>query len=638
MVWEKVAVKRTIFIWGCLLFCSLVALGEEFRGIWVDSFGPGFKTKTEVKQLVEDCRKHNFNAVIVQVRKRGDSYYIPHAPSDEPRGAEVAEGFDPLAEVIRQCHNGSPRIEVHAWVVAYFVWSYYKPPPQPNHVFNRHPDWFTKDSSGQQVIAKGYYLDPGNPEANEYVLNIAKDIVTHYDVDGLHWDYFRYPDQTSGYNETALQRYKEEFQTSENPKPDDPRFGDWRRRQVTDFLRWSTADLLEIKPKLIVSASVFSNYKDSKEYRFADWAAWNNEGIIDVCVPMDFTKDSRFIFNPRADVALTNQWNRMVYVGQGAYMNTKENTLTQLEYCREKGFKGTVYYSYRNPDLSGETESTASPTPPQEAISTRDEIIVDNHDAEMAGPWKSGRFGKFVAEDYLFIENGTGSNFVSFHPQLPQSGEYDIYEWHVAGTNRCTRTPCSIIAGNRTNRVTINQRQDGARWNLLGRYQFETNALVEVRITDGFKEDDAVAIADAIKFVKAQGEASPIGETESEEKARKVAEAERNRVAIFEFVKEKHQPDWENAPSLKWKAEPVTGIIKGTVLDKKTGRPLYNALVTLNTNPARKQRTEPHGNFAFFDAPPGENEITTDSGAKSSKTKIEIKSGKVQNFDIFISY
>ena len=78
-----------------------------------------------------------------------------------------------------------------------------------------------------------------------------------------------------------------------------------------------------------------------------------------MCMPMNFSPDNQRIFFPRTNVALTNQGCRIVCIGQAGYMNTKENTLTQLNYVREKGFLGIVFYSYRNPNAAkSEQEAT----------------------------------------------------------------------------------------------------------------------------------------------------------------------------------------------------------------------------------------------------------------------------------------
>ena len=122
----------------------------------------------------------------------------------------------------------------------------------------------------------------------------------------------------SGYNPTAIARYNAEFGLSGQPSPSDPQFSEWRRRQVTDFLRWANSDLLAIRSNLVISCAVFGSRSDAYSARFQDWAGWNSEGIIDICMPMGYTADNSGIFVPRVDDAYTHQGVRRVYNGQGA--------------------------------------------------------------------------------------------------------------------------------------------------------------------------------------------------------------------------------------------------------------------------------------------------------------------------------
>src|ERR1051325_5243056 len=99
------------------LFLSVLpapaAESQEFRGLWVDAFGPGFYTTSEIKKLAADCRKYNFNAVLVEMRRRGDAFYFPGSSNPDPRTTALTNNLDCLAEIIKECHTGTPRIEVH---------------------------------------------------------------------------------------------------------------------------------------------------------------------------------------------------------------------------------------------------------------------------------------------------------------------------------------------------------------------------------------------------------------------------------------------------------------------------------------------------------------------------------------------
>src|SRR5262245_30975311 len=88
--------------------CTPLALpADEFRALWVDAFGSGFLNSSEVTQLVNDCRTYNFNAVIVQMRRRADAFYIPHAPNGDPRTTALSPSFDALQDLINKCHSGT---------------------------------------------------------------------------------------------------------------------------------------------------------------------------------------------------------------------------------------------------------------------------------------------------------------------------------------------------------------------------------------------------------------------------------------------------------------------------------------------------------------------------------------------------
>ena len=340
-----------------LLQCSVVVLAmgmtclaakaDEFRALWVDAFGDGFLNASQVTKLVNDCRTYNYNAVIVQMRRRGDAFYMPQAPNGDPRTTAIAANCDALQEIINQCHGGEPRIEVHCWAPANLIWGDpTKPPTQSGHVYNLHPGYLTRTSAGATQFAEGFFLDPGHPDAMQWNYNMAMDIVSRYDVDGFHWDYIRYPQQDAGYNPTALARYNAEFGLTGQPAPSSSQFSSWRRRQVTEFLRWVTAALLQVKPSLVISASVFADRNDATNFRFQDWATWNNEGIIDLCLPMNYTTSST-TFTTRLNDAFNNQGVRRVYMGLGAYLNTKENTLSQLSQVRAKPLLGSSLFSYR---------------------------------------------------------------------------------------------------------------------------------------------------------------------------------------------------------------------------------------------------------------------------------------------------
>src|SRR5687767_12269989 len=140
------AVRFSVCLGIGLYSCNALAQQPpEFRALWVDTFHAALRNSSEVTQLVNEARTNNFNAVIVEVRKRGDAYYNSLF---EPKATDVSpQSFDPLADLISKAHNGGRRIEVHAWITTYLA-SQSTPPTQTNHPFNLHPEWLSQDVNG----------------------------------------------------------------------------------------------------------------------------------------------------------------------------------------------------------------------------------------------------------------------------------------------------------------------------------------------------------------------------------------------------------------------------------------------------------------------------------------------------------
>jgi len=315
----------------------------EHRALWAYAWGNGFKTPDEVAGLVGRAKSANCNVVVVEVRKTGDAYYIPFRPNNDVRASDIAEGFDPLQEVINQAH--AEGIQVYAWVVVYRVAT--SVPADPDHIYNRHSEWLCMANNGSTSFGEGYYVDPGVPGAAEWNFNVCLDLISRYDIDGLVFDIIRYPQQNSGYNPIALQRFRDRYGLAPGyvPQYTDSLFSAWRREQVTHFVRKVYASMLDVKPNVVLAAATFSDRNDAYNYRFQDWRTWMMSGILDANYPMTYTT-SLTTFTNRVNDAVANSGGRHVYVLQGSYMNTIQDSMAQLLRARANGAQGEGIYRY----------------------------------------------------------------------------------------------------------------------------------------------------------------------------------------------------------------------------------------------------------------------------------------------------
>lgn len=326
-----------------LLVISSRALAGEFRGIWVDSWGAGFKTPEQTARLVEFARKYGFTDIFVQVRKRGDAYYTS---SIEPRAADVQQGYDPLADLLKQAHNQG--IRVHAWVMLYDLWTDSPKLVLPSdHLYAMHPDWVTEGAKGAKTYVNGrMYLDPGLPEVRGYLKQVALDVACKYPVDGMHLDGLRYPDKSFGYNPRSLALFNAEYKRGGMPAPDDPDWCNWRREQVTKLTQELTTAVHKAQPSLKVSLAAYWNQQEARDRFFQDWPAWAKAHYFDFIVPMVFVPKSVPEFIKMVDDELAAGGGTPIYIGQGTWRFPLETTNRHLRVIRGKGAAGFVLFDY----------------------------------------------------------------------------------------------------------------------------------------------------------------------------------------------------------------------------------------------------------------------------------------------------
>lgn len=349
----------------------------EFRALWVDGFHGGIRSAEEVTQLIGDAKRANVNTLIVQVRRRGDALYAQSfEPPIEDPGYDGK--FDGLAAVLEAAH--AEGIEVHAWINATPIWRDEAPPKDPRHVYNQHgpaqagdANWLTRSPKGEFKFPVGYFLDPGNPGAAAYLVEVYLNIVRNYPVDGIHFDYIRYPETEErlergagvGYNETSLARFRRATGRTDTPAPSDERFTEWRRQQVTQLVRRIYIEAKALNPHLKVSSATIAWGKPPRSERdfldlspgqriFQDWNGWLKEGILDLAIPMNYAREAdstvRSWFDGWIRFEKQHRHGRQIAVGIGAYLNSKESNLAQLGRVRRPLGTGRVdgmsFFSY----------------------------------------------------------------------------------------------------------------------------------------------------------------------------------------------------------------------------------------------------------------------------------------------------
>ncbi|WP_083256197.1 family 10 glycosylhydrolase [Domibacillus iocasae] len=242
------------------------------------------------RQTLDGLKASKFNAVIYQVKPTSDALYpsklSPWSSYITGKKQGTNPGYDPLQIMIEEAHKRG--MELHAWLNPYRVTM----PKQtltslaPNNAARKNPGWVVK--YGQQ-----YYLNPGLPEVQNYLISSVKELVSNYDIDAVHMDDYFYPYKIK--NETfpdqaAYKKYGASFKKIE----------DWRRNNVNQLVKNLYAAIKATKPHVQFGISPFGVWRNKSldptgsatqagvnnyDDLYADTRTWIKNGTIDYITP-----------------------------------------------------------------------------------------------------------------------------------------------------------------------------------------------------------------------------------------------------------------------------------------------------------------------------------------------------------------
>ncbi len=341
-----------LFLTNISGYSQINSTDREFRGAWVATVVnldwpsspalPVEKQKEELINLFDALAFLNFNAVFFQVRPECDALYNSNI---EPwsfwltgkQGKAPEPFYDPLEFAIEEAHKRG--LELHAWINPYrAVRKTGTYPLASNHVSRLHPEW---------IITSGKlkYLNPGLPQVRRYVVNIVKEIVGNYNVDGIHFDDYFYP-----YPPNEIK--SEDFKTFQHYSRGINDISEWRRDNVNLLMKEVNGAIKRIKPFVKFGVSPFGIWKnnvprgitgfDAYGRIYADAVQWIKDGSIDYLVPQLY-----WPFDGGQDFAKLSDWWSLqkyeshFYAGLGFYRAEIWNASeipNQIRYLRENPF------------------------------------------------------------------------------------------------------------------------------------------------------------------------------------------------------------------------------------------------------------------------------------------------------------
>jgi uncharacterized lipoprotein YddW (UPF0748 family) len=325
-------------------------LAGEHRAFWCHSaFGvAGMTWDQAIKLLAEN----GFTAIQPNMLWGGSAFYksdvLPVSPAVEEKG-------DQIALCVAACKKYG--IECHIWKVNYNM------------------GWVTDKKFMARMKAKGRtqvnynsssndrWLCPSHPDNRKLEIESMLEVARKYDVDGLHFDYIRYPDRDGCFCKGCRLRFEKVINRKVNKWPDDVRnkeelsekWLDFRREQITAVVAAVTQRAKKIRPDIKISAAVFRNWPVDRNSVGQDWKIWCDRGYLDFVCPMDYTSSSSH-FRRMVEQQLTWAGKVPCYPGIGLSVWSDSTDIfkliEQINITRQLGTGGFTIFNYSRSEAS----------------------------------------------------------------------------------------------------------------------------------------------------------------------------------------------------------------------------------------------------------------------------------------------
>ena len=436
---------------------------DDMRAVWISTVYnldyPSTKNnvtaqQTEFIEKLNQLQAVGINTVFVQVRPKADALYASSINpwSDVLTGTQGKyPGYDPLAFMIEAAHERG--MELHAWLNPYRVTTSGTNLSAlcETHPARLNPSWTFSYNNA-------LYYNPEVEGVKQHIVDTVKEIVTNYDVDGIHFDDYFYP--------------------SNYPLPSgegkDGAVANARREAINDMVSrvsftiqsvnsaYNKSVKFGISPpgiwKNSSSDSTGSNTAGREAYYavFADTRTWIQNGWIDYIVPQIYWK----IGHSKADYETLVKWwsnevsgtNVKLYIGQGIYTDDVASEIDKQLQVNQKysQVKGSIYFSLR--DLLNSRQGCKT------KIASFYNSIGNNSSNSSSNSSSSNT-----------SNNSTTNNTVT------------VLEDNIGKVGTVTATTLNIREGARTDRAVVTKVSSGTKVTILN----VLNGWYKVRLTNG---------------------------------------------------------------------------------------------------------------------------------------------------------
>lgn len=332
---------------------------KELRGVWMATvWGLDWPMGNYDSQSQQELYKryldlfaaNNINAVFVQIRGMADAFYdSQYEPWSKNITGDATQkpDYDVLKFLIDEAHKRG--IQFHAWINPYRIATRTDKNASFPALDPKIPKEWVKDYNKIRIY------NPAMPEVQSRITDIVKEIISNYDVDGIHMDDYFYPalDGDEKINDDA------EYATYGNGKYSGVE--DFRRDNVNKVVQDIQKAIVDTKPKVVFSISPAADNDNNYNNLYADVVKWSQEGWVDVIIPQLYfaTGSAASSFNQRLYWWSQFTYKNALMVGYGLYkfgdptagdkFQTSDDLKSQFDYAASKPkVQGSILYSAKS--------------------------------------------------------------------------------------------------------------------------------------------------------------------------------------------------------------------------------------------------------------------------------------------------
>lgn len=321
------------------------------RGAWMGAGNlASLGGRSGVRYFLDQLQAAGINTLFPEIVRRGVALFWTKVGYRDPAISSWDE--DPLRVLVEEAHARG--MQVHPWVWVFNVGTREETPA----ILRDHPDWREISQRGELFAppSGSSWLNPSHPEVRQYLQRLFLEIATEYPIDGLHLDYIRYPENTTGsvfgYSPASLSAFQEKYgldpRTLRPGSREAALWDEWRRENVTSFVHQLAVVLKEARPDLLLSAAVVPEAERARATTMQDWKRWLDEGYVDFLVTMAYSSNEPLFerYLSEIDAATgADALGHLIFPGLAVWVNSPEALAGQVAMAWAHNSPGEVFFA-----------------------------------------------------------------------------------------------------------------------------------------------------------------------------------------------------------------------------------------------------------------------------------------------------